>query len=818
MSDQVDHGEPAPGVARVGGPEGSARGRHEPLGQLRFRTLLDALDVGVIVQDPRGRILEANDAAAAILGLPLGELVADPPVAPVWRGRHPDGTELTAGERIGEQVLRTGVPVTDVTVGIERGDGSALWTEISAFPLIGGDEDGGRSELLVVLRDVTEQREAAARNQFQARLLDAVGQAVVASGLDGRVLFWNRAAERLYGWSAEEAVGRQLADLGLTAAAAEAEREIAAAAARGESWSGDLPARRRDGSTFCALLTTSPLLDEAGEAVAWVGVTTDITARNEAEQRARRLSAIVESSPDAIVGVDLEGRVTIWNPGAESLYGYPASEMLGQSVSILAPEDRQEEVAFLLQHVGKGEWVRNFDTVRRRKDGGLVNVAITVSPIFDADGGVVGVSCSARDITERIRLAEEVERNRRRLEEAERIAALRNVERQAAERASQAKSEFISRMSHELRTPLNAVLGFAQLLEIEAGDEHREAIDHILQAGHHLLDLINEVLDIARIESGHLNLSLEPVELDDVLQAAVGLIAPSAGRREITILLPEQMEPGLAVVADRQRLLQVLLNLLSNSVKYNRLGGRVEISVEPIADDARSAGTDRVRISVTDTGPGVDPADFERLFMPFERLGAEQSEIEGTGVGLPLARGLVERMNGVMGVESEVGRGATFWFELPQAGGEPEPPMPREARRLQHRPADEMAVLYIDDNLANVRLVERVLQMRPGVKLISAMQGRLGIELACEHHPDLILLDVHLPDLSGGDVLRELKSDPATADIPVAIVSADASPRVVEKFEHEGAHFYLTKPFNLDELLDMVDAVRGGAGDDDSSS
>ncbi|MEJ5254423.1 MAG: PAS domain S-box protein [Acidimicrobiales bacterium] len=670
--------EPPVGVGRAG--------RTVRLADLRL--MFQALDTGIILQDREGRILDANAAAAAILGVPRAELVLDPPVAREWRGRGPDGTELTDGERRGEELLRTGVPLVGRTVGIDRPDGSVVWTEMSVFPVADDDAVGEPSGLLIVFRDITKQREA--------------------------------------------------------------------------------------------------------------------------EERSRRLSAILESTPDAIVGMDLDGRVNVWNAGAEAVYGYPASEILGQPVSILAPEDRLEEVSFLLEYVAKGESVRNFETVRRRRDGQLVNVAITVCPIRDGDGRVVGLSCCGRDITDRIRLAEEIERNRRRLEEAERIAALRNVERQAAERASRAKSEFISRMSHELRTPLNAVLGFAQLLEMQAGDEHREAIEQILRAGRHLLDLINEVLDIARIESGRVKLSLEPVELDEVLREAVDLIRPSAARRELEIVLPAQMESGLAVVADRQRLMQVLLNLLSNAVKYNRRAGRIELAVGVGADE-------RVRVSVTDTGPGVDPADFDRIFMPFERLGADQTEIEGSGVGLSLARGLVEAMSGVMGVESEPGRGATFWLELPRARQEPRPPTHHRAPALEPRAVEDLSVLYIDDNLANVRLVERVLQMRPGVKLISAMQGRLGFELAREHQPDLILLDVHLPDLSGGDVLRELKCDPATSGIPVAIVSADATPRVVQKFEQDGAHFYLTKPFNIEELLEMVDAVRRGPREVDRS-
>ena len=362
---------------------------------------------------------------------------------------------------------------------------------------------------------------------------------------------------------------------------------------------------------------------------------------------------------------------------------------------------------------------------------------------------------------------------RSRLQEAERRA------REEAEKANQEKNQFISRMSHELRTPLNAVLGFGQLLKLdELTDDQRDSVDHILSGGQHLLTLINEVLDIARIETGDLALSSEPVLVSDALNDVLGLIRPLATQRTIHLIGGRDAACSEYVLADRHRLQQVLLNLLSNAVKYNRLGGTVAVSCEP-------SSSTRLRIKVSDTGNGIPQEQLGRLFTPFERLGAERSEIEGTGIGLSLSRQLTEAMGGFLGVETVVGEGSTFWVELPLVEG----PVDRY-ERLNTRSKSERdgapsesrrTVLYIEDNLANVTLVQRIVAQREDVEIIPAMQGRLGLELAREHLPALVLLDLHLPDISGDEVLQRLRDDPVTAKIPVVIVSADATPGQVQR-------------------------------------
>jgi signal transduction histidine kinase/ActR/RegA family two-component response regulator len=397
---------------------------------------------------------------------------------------------------------------------------------------------------------------------------------------------------------------------------------------------------------------------------------------------------------------------------------------------------------------------------------------------------------------------------RRTLEELE-------AARAAADAANASKTSFLSRMSHELRTPLNGVLGFAQLLELEDLDEQqREAVGYILKGGNHLLELINEVLDISRIESGDLALSPEPVLVGDVLGEAIDLVRPLAAHRSIHLVGDRHASCAEYVFADRQRIKQILLNLLSNAVKYNRSGGAVAVDCE------RPVPT-RFRLKVSDTGPGVRDDQLERLFVPFDRLDADRTGIEGTGIGLALSRRLAEAMGGTMGVDSVYGQGSTFWVELPIVEG----PVERYERltgEQGHEPSvplatDSHVVLYIEDNLANLKLVQRVMQRRRDVQIVPAMQGRLGLELAREHRPILILLDLHLPDVAGDEVLRQLREDAATASIPVVVVSADATPGQTQRLLAAGASAYLSKPFDVSELLRIVDRLLDDAEAPDRS-
>ncbi|MEA3184557.1 MAG: hypothetical protein QOJ74_1034, partial [Ilumatobacteraceae bacterium] len=392
----------------------------------------------------------------------------------------------------------------------------------------------------------------------------------------------------------------------------------------------------------------------------------------------------------------------------------------------------------------------------------------------------------------------------RALEERSRLEEGQRAAREEAEAANHAKSDFLSRMSHELRTPLNGVLGFAQLLELEPlTEQQRDSVTQITKGGWHLLGLINEVLDITRIETGSVALSSEPVLASELLVESFDLVRPIAEQRGVHLIGAAMPGCDAYVYADRQRVKQILLNLLSNAIKYNRAGGSVAVRCE--------CGEASLKMKVTDTGPGIPSERLGMLFVPFERLGAEHSDVEGTGIGLALSQRLAEAMAGTLSCETTVGQGSTFTLELPLVEGPVErfvrlgPPLDQSEATVER--SERRKLLYIEDNLSNLRLVERLLESRPDVELIAAMQGRLGLELTRQHLPAAVLLDLHLPDIDGSEVLRYLREDPTTSSIPVIIVSADATPGQIRRHLAAGAYAYLTKPLDVREILELLDEL-----------
>ena len=436
------------------------------------------------------------------------------------------------------------------------------------------------------------------------------------------------------------------------------------------------------------------------------------------------------------------------------------------------------------------------------------------SPVLGPDGRLAAIIHRVEDVTEFVRLerdrserqevAAELE-ERTRAMESEILQRSRELQRANDElrAANAATSDFLSRMSHELRTPLNAILGFAQLLERDDLDaEKRESVHQILRGGRHLLDLINEVLDISRVESGNLALSPEPVAIAEVLADTRSFVAALAAERNIEIRSGDAEACDHYVRADRQRLRQILLNLAANAVKYNREGGTLTLTCD-------GATEGRVRITVSDTGFGIPSDKLDRLFVPFDRLGAEETDIEGTGMGLALCRGLAEAMGGSLTVQSTIGEGSTFALTLAAADApQLEPVLPLAPSLVEgDEPFGGRTVLYVEDNPSNVRLMERILVSRPHVQLLTTGRGDEAVGLVHRLRPDLVLLDLNLPGRNGDDILAHLQQDPGTSSIPVVIVSADATRGQAERLLAAGARHHLTKPIDVDEALRVIDAT-----------
>jgi PAS domain S-box-containing protein len=597
--------------------------------------------------------------------------------------------------------------------------------------------------------------------------------------------------------------------------------EFAHTCATGKPFVSEYRFLARDGRIVWVRGEAKFIHDESGTPIYLQGVALDITAVKQAEEVSRtlnqtlsdrvaertadlesvtrqltesnallrssevRLQAILDTTVDGIVTINADGIIESFNQAAERLFGYQAGQVIGKNVSMLMPSPYTEEHDRYLSNyretgirkiVGIGR-----EVVGRRRDGSTFPMDLSVSEVI-LEGKQLFTGL-VRDISRQTQINQA-------LQEAKSVA----------EEANHAKSEFLSRMSHELRTPLNAILGFGQLLELdELSSDQRESVDQIKRGGRHLLNLINEVLDIARIEAGRMDISLEPVRIEEVIGEVLELVQPLGARREIRFRLDLAGATGVFVLADNTKLKQVLLNLISNGVKYNRERGELCLSCAFVPPR-------RFRLTVGDTGRGIPADKLSRLFTPFDRLGAEQSGVEGSGLGLALSKRLVELMGGVVSVTSEVGRGSRFSVDMPlaedpHAGPEADP---EKAQEAAVGPEEVRTVLYIEDNLDNLRLIERILSHRRGIHLLTAMQGSLGLELAKQYLPDLILLDVHLPDLNGDKVLAHLRQDPETRSIPVVVISADAMPRQIEKLRAAGANDYLTKPIDVPRFLDIV--------------
>jgi len=620
-----------------------------------------------------------------------------------------------------------------------------------ALPSQGDEVRSSRRGLVYVVHDLAALRSEATRSELLARVPDLVGLLVVFA---------------LMGWWLGRHVTRPLARL-----------DQAANALRAGDWSVEVP---RGGFME---------IDQLGAGI---------------EALRRELAATWLAMPDLLFELDADGRYLRVVAARPELTVQSPGELIGRRVSEVMPAESAQSVmrAIADANVQNCVWGRE---LALDVPAGKKWFEISVARKASLDAGKPTFLLVSRDVTER----KQAERSLRKLnEELELRVTARTAEllsaKNEAERANQSKSDFLSRMSHELRTPLNAVLGFGQLLALSTREPRQSAhVRHILEAGQHLLDLINEILDLSRVESGQMALTLEPVSVRELVGECMVLVRPLAEAHGVELIC-EPVEADGQVLADRTRLRQVLINLLSNGIKYNRTGGRLWVRSAMLGDV--------LRLSVSDEGAGLTSEQQARLFVPFERLDADARQIEGTGIGLALSKRLVGMMGGRIGVDSRPGEGSTFWVSLPRceisAGlTQVHPRTPWRLELAARAGQGQRTVLCIEDNDLNLRLIEHLLSHRPDLELLTAMTPVAGLEAATTRRPDLILLDINLPDMDGYEVLRRLRADTRTAAIPVIAVTSNAREEDKERARLAGFSAHVTKPIHVQGLMDEIDRL-----------
>lgn len=749
-----------------------------------------ALDKHAIVSiaDVEGRIIYANDRFCQVSGYSRDELIGQN-----HRLLKSDRQSPAFFEQLWITIASGKVWQGEICNRSKNGE--QYWVYSTIVPYL--DEFGLPYQYVSVRTDITEIKRSIEQNRLQARAMEQTDEGIFivdARQPDMPLSYVNESFMQMTGYAREELLGRNYRLL---------QGDDANQLALGLSWSGLDNARstrivvrnyRKNGEPFWNELVIDPIRDEAGQLTHFIGIAEDISERMEIEESLRRFRAALDSSADAIYLVDMQTMrfVDANRPGWEAL-GYTPEELFGMGPADIQPMDASPDLVAMFEHAsndaGEGSVIQ---TIHQRKDGTQFPVEVSLRPIQSSEGALmiaVVHNISARKKAEERLLQAKL----------------------AAEQANQAKTDFLSNMSHELRTPLNVILGFAQLLQMKQGidDGVQENVREIIKAGRHLLELINEVLDLARIEAGRISLHTEPVRCLEIVDECVGLMQPLAKQRGIELRIDvDDLNQSDRVLADAVRLKQVVLNLLSNAIKYNRPEGAVTLKVSPGAQD-------RICWSVVDTGLGIPAERQAEVFQPFSRLGMERAGVEGTGIGLVISKRLIEAMGGQVGFESEAQVGSRFWVELPQAkvqgdqavvqawGWEPS----QAFERAGHE--GHGVVLYIEDNPANLKVIERMVKGRPQLLLITAHTPKLGLEFAIAHRPGLILLDINMPVMDGFEVLRRLKANPVTAQIPVVAVTAAVMPREVERARQAGFHDYLTKPVEIRRLYGVLDSVFG---------
>jgi signal transduction histidine kinase/AmiR/NasT family two-component response regulator len=675
------------------------------------------------------------------------------------------------------------------------------------------------------ITDVRRQETLLKTGALQNAIFNSANFSIIATDEKGIIQLFNIGAERMLGYTAAEVVNKitpaDISDPQEVIARAKAlSRELGTPitpgfdalvfkASRGIEDIYELTYFRKDGSRFPAVVSVTALRDAQDAIIGYLLIGTDNTARKQAEEELLKAgalqNAILTSAKFSIIATDAKGIIQIFNVGAERMLGYAAAEVVNKinPSDIHDPQEVIVRAKALSLELGTPitpgfealvfKASRGIEDIYEltyfRKDGSRFPAVVSVTALRDAQDAIIGYLLIGTDNSARKQFELE----------------LHNA-MAVADKANLAKTDFLSNMSHELRSPLNAILGFAQLMESDVTPQtptQKESTGQILQAGWYLLNLINEILDLAMIESGKLLLSLESMSLGEVMLDCQTMIEPQAQKYGISMRFC-QLDKPCFVLADRTRVKQILINLLSNAIKYNHADGTVVV-------ECTATSPERIHISVKDTGPGLSPEKLAQLFQPFNRLGQEARGEEGTGIGLVMTKRLVELMGGVIGVKSAVGVGSEFWVELIRAG---EPQLAVGATeaaaltpaRVQNDTALR-TLLYVEDNPANLKLVEQLIARRPNMRLLTARDATLGIELARKHQPEVILMDINLPGISGINALRILREDPLTRRIPVVAISANAMPHDIDKGLQAGFLRYLTKPIKVIEFMDAVDVA-----------
>ena len=779
--------------------------------EAKFRGFLETAPDGVVIVDAMGQMVLVNARTERLFGYERHEMLGQqvelliPSRLHTKHHKHRDGF-------IEERKAR------GMGAGLElygrRKDGSEFPIEVSLSPL---ETEAG---VLVSssIRDVTQQKQAS---QYARSLIEASLDPLVTISPEGKITDVNQGSVEVTGVARDRLIGADFCDYFTEPdKAREGYRE---AFLKGSVTDYPLTIRHHNGRLTDVLYNASVYKDVQGTVLGVFAAARDITARKQAEEALLKAGAlqraIFESANFSSIATDANGVIQIFNVGAERMLGYTAAEVMNKitPADISDPQEVIARATALSLELGTPitpgfealvfKASRGIEDIYEltyiRKDRSRFPAVVSVTALRDAQEAIIGYLLIGTDNTAR----QQVEAERKRLDEVLKVSHLElEKAKVAAEEANLAKSDFLSSMSHELRSPLNAILGFAQLMETGTPlptPAQKDSIDQILQAGWYLLELINEILDLALVESGKLSLSLESMSLGEVLADCQAMIEPQVHKSGIAVHFPTPQAPWV-IRADRTRVKQVLLNLLSNAIKYNRVGGRVDVRCE-----AGTAG--RTRVSVQDTGEGLSADKLSQLFQSFNRLGQEAGSQEGTGIGLVMSKRLVELMGGRIGVDSSVGVGSVFWFELDssaalQAIAEPDDVRPATAL-TSTTGAARRTLLYVEDNPANLLLVQRLVERRTDIRMLSAPDGRSGVEMAHAHQPDVILMDINLPGINGITALRVLAESAETAHITVVALSANAMPHDIEKGLQAGFFRYMTKPIKVGEFMATLDAA-----------